>query len=242
MPWSSLQAPGPGSGSDASPRLPVLFVYSDEQWEALSSALRLEILLFLRSRGPCSPTELGHMLDVSPDGLYHHLDLLTRCGLSRQVGTRRAPRGRTEKLYDAASQRVKLDADPATGRNSARLERLLEVVSTRAMKHTASALAARRARLDEPAPDLVIHADAAWLDDEDLARLNEHMESIRRLFEAGRSRRRGKLCSLMLALSPVVRQRGAHTRPTRRLKDLDEGHARAAPPIKAQRKRSLPRG
>lgn len=229
MPWTAHQpAAAPG------PRLPVVFVHTDAQWEALSSPRRVEMVQTLQSRGPLALAEVAHLLDAAPDGLYHHARLLERAGLIRAVASRRVGT-RTERLLDVTAERLRLDVDVVEDRNSDRLLRLLGVYARRAERHLRAALAVRSGRLDGPAPDIVVHADAAWLDDEDLARVTQLLDELRSIFEHGRSRRQGRLCSLTMAMSPLVRARDSAARRTKRATRIAEDMAHA-PRVTARKK------
>jgi predicted transcriptional regulator len=229
MPWTT---PEPVRAPTS--RLPVIFIHTDAHWEALSSSRRIEMLQTLQSRGPLSLPEVAHLLDAAPDGLYHHARLLERAGLIREVEHRRIGR-RTERVLDAAAERLRLDVDVEQDRNSGRLLKLLGVYARRSERHLRDALTQRIGRLEGLAPDIVVHADAAWLDDEDLARVTELLDGIRAVFEHGRARRQGRLCSLTVALSPLVRPRDSASRRTNRAAQIAEQFA-YAPPTTARRK------
>lgn len=233
MPWTSREPT-----RTAATRLPVIFIHTDAHWEALSSPRRVELLQTLQSRGPLSLPEAAHLLDAAPDGLYHHARLLEQAGLIREVEQRRVGK-RTERVLDAAADRLRLDVDVEHDRNSGRLLKLLGVYTRRAERHLGAALTQRIGRLEGPAPDIIVHADAAWLDDEDLARITELLDAVRAIFEHGRARRRGRLCSLTLALSPLVRPRDSATRRTKRSARIAEQLA-FAPRTTAQRRFKRP--
>lgn len=221
------------------PRSPLSFVHSDEQWDAVSSAPRQEILQLLASRAPCSLAELALLLDCPPDGLYHHVKRLLAAGLIRETG-RRAVGTRVESLYDLAADRLRLDVDIPAARNAPRLLRLFTTLLDRAAEHLGRAIASRAARIEEPFPDTLAESMTVWLDDDDLARLHQHLDAIRRLLDSRRSLRKGRLMSLTTVLTPVLRARNAQHRPTQRLATLKNEaenpaashHSRRAKPLR----------
>lgn len=217
------------------PRLPIAFVHSDAQWEAIASPARCELLQTLQARGPSSIPELAHLLDAAPDGLYHHARALEKAGLIRVV-ERRVVGKRTERVYDAVSGRLRLDVNPAEARNGSRLVSLARVYGARALKLLSRAMDARTGRLDGPAPDTVVHADAAWLDEHDLARVTALVDELRDVFEHARTRRRGTLVSLTLLMSPLVRPRSSTDRKTARQEALSRDLSHA-PRARARRMR-----
>lgn len=190
----------------SAPRLPIVFVHTDSQWEALCSEARLEVLRFLHSGGPCSIRDLSSAMGWAADGLYHHVHVLAACGLVREVGRRRVGK-RMERLYDAAGERLRLDVDISTGRNVDRLLTLVRAVLRGAADAVGSAVRARLVRLDEPIENTLIRGDSARLAEEDIAEVRKHLDAIARIFESRRGTPAGSLHSFAAVLSPLVRAR-----------------------------------
>lgn len=201
---------------DAPPREPLCYVHTDEQWEAISSARRIEILQHLLALGPCSIADLAWSLDAPPDGLYHHVRTLTRAGLVREAGDRHTGR-RRERLYDAAALRLRLDVDVGEGRNIGRLRAFAEAHLDRGRDALAQALRAKTIRLEEPLADTLIESAAARLDDESFAKVRRHLQSAIQILASARRSGSGRLYALTLLMCPLSRTRGADTRPTNRL-------------------------
>lgn len=208
----------------------MLFVHTDEQWDAYLSVQRQELLAVLTARGPMSLAEAARDLDTTPDGLYHHVRLLESAGLVRVVGSRRVGT-RVESIYDAAANRTRLDIDPASERNSDRLIACWRIVADSIVRRLGKALAARRVRIEGPAPDTIVDTRSAWLDEQELARVQKHLAAVRRIFEENHGRRAGTFVNLAVALCPVVRTRDASDTPTARMKRLtrEAGDAERAP-------------
>lgn len=91
-----------------------LTLSSLRQVKALAHPLRYRVFERLVDE-PCTGRQLAETLGTSPTQLYHHLGVLERSGLIRQVATRRK-RGTTEKYYQAVSDRVALDRKLFGGR------------------------------------------------------------------------------------------------------------------------------
>jgi hypothetical protein len=100
-------------------------------------------------------------------------------------------------------------------------------------------LASRAARTEEPFPDTLAEGMTAWLDDDDLARLHQHLDAIRRLLDSRRSLRKGRLMSLTIALAPILRARNAQHRPTQRLATLKYEAENPAAPHHSRRAKPL---
>lgn len=199
----------------APPRPSFTFVHTDEQWDALASAPRQEILHYLGPIGPCSIAELARAMNAAADGLYHHVRRLLAAELIRDVGERHTGR-RRERVYDLAGERLRFDVDIATGRNVARLSAILSKRLAGAGGSFDRAMRARALRLDDPIADAMMEFATGWLDDDGLARVLRHLQSAAAIVAAGRRARRGRLFSLGLLLNPQVRAREGATRPTKR--------------------------
>ena len=91
-----------------------LTLSSLRQVKALAHPLRFRLFERLIDE-PRTGKQLADMLGSRPTQLYHHLRVLERSGLIRQVATRRK-RGTTEKYFQAVSDRVALDRKLFGGR------------------------------------------------------------------------------------------------------------------------------
>lgn len=176
-------------------RLPHLAIDTAERWRAVTSPRRLEILEFLLSAAPCSVTELAEAMDAAADGLYHHLRILRRAGLVREVGQIDVT-GRKVPVFDVVARELRfLDAgDPA------RLVALWRSLGRRATRLLEASGQPDEARLS-------LRADTGWLDEDQLGKVRKHLLHIHRLFAEGRQSRVGRLYSLTHLLSPIERPR-----------------------------------
>ncbi|MBL8746207.1 MAG: helix-turn-helix transcriptional regulator [Phycisphaerae bacterium] len=203
-------------------RAPLLFVHTDDQWEALASEPRHEIMQFLGAIGPASIAELAHAMNAPPDGLYHHVRKLLRAGLIRSVGPRHTGR-RPEAVYDLVAERLRFDFDVLSGRNADRLRAMLRARLNHASRNFDRALAARELRLEEPLIDSLVECESSWLDDDSFQRVLKHLQSAVQIMGAGKGTRRGRLFSLAIVMNPLVRSRRGDARPTRRLAEMRAG-------------------
>lgn len=201
------------------PREPYLFVHTDEQWEALASEPRHEVVQFLGALGPSSITELANAMDAAPDGLYHHVKRLLAAGIIRSIGERHTGR-RREAVYDLTAQRLRFDLDIPSGRNTNRLRAILRARLAHAGKGFEGALAARAVRMEEPLADSMIEGVTSWLDDESFEKVQRHLQSAVQIMAARKRSRRGRLFSMTIVMNPTVRSRSGGVRPTRRLAAL----------------------
>lgn len=204
---------------DTPPRTPYLYVHTDEQWEALASEARHEVMQFLGALGPCSIAELAHAMDAAPDGLYHHIRLLRDAGLIRSLGLRHTGK-RRETVYDLSAQRLRFDLDIPTGRNTNRLRAILAARLDHAGKSFDRALSARALRLEEPLADALIEGVTSWLDDDSFQKVQRHLQSAVQIMAARKRSRAGRLFALTIVMNPAVRRRSGAVRPTKRLAAL----------------------
>ncbi|RMH04964.1 MAG: ArsR family transcriptional regulator [Planctomycetota bacterium] len=176
-------------------RLPSLTLATEEQWRAVTSPRRLEILEFLLSAAPCTVAELATVMDTAADGLYHHLRILRGAGLVREVG-RTEVGGRSVPVFDVVARELDfLDSvDPE------RLVALWRCLGRRATRLLAAAFPDGRRRLS-------LRSDFGWLDAEGVEKVRKHLLHIHRIFAEGRQSRRGRLYSLTHLLAPIRRSR-----------------------------------
>ncbi|MGD9721908.1 MAG: ArsR/SmtB family transcription factor [Pirellulales bacterium] len=101
----------------ASAPAPALQLTSLRQVQALAHPLRFRAFEHLID-APRTGKQLALALGKQPTHLYHHLGVLERAGLIRQVATRQK-RGTTERYYRAVSERVVVDDRLLGGRVTA---------------------------------------------------------------------------------------------------------------------------
>lgn len=179
----------------------------DREWDAITSAVRIEIVLGLVSIGPCSIRELAELLERPADGLYHHLRKLEAAGLVVGVDTR-VSGTRTEQVYDLAAPNVTIDTDISRKRTRERVARLFKSILQHAQRAMLAALESDRAVLEEEGRTISLKWAASWLDDERLARVREHQDAVNTILLEGLRERTGELFSVLTYLAPVVRTRG----------------------------------
>ncbi len=191
-------------------------ITSPNQWRAVSSTARMELLDALVSLGESTAAELGFMLDRAPDGLYHHLRALVAAGIVEQ-GERHEPGRRPEATFTIAGDGVRFDVDPTTGRNVEPMVKIGQLQLRRSARYFADAMRSGDARRDGPDRNLRLWVDLVWLNDAERARANELFAELHELFESSRKHRHGTLHACTFAMSPVARARGTDERTTKRL-------------------------
>jgi DNA-binding transcriptional ArsR family regulator len=191
-------------------------VSTPAQWAAVASPHRFEIMEILESRGPASAAELAVWLDRPADGLYHHLRKLTEAGLVQQAGTRKIGRHH-EAVFELINREARFEFDPDTGWNVDGVLALGRAILRRGQRHLANALGQRGTVSRRPGnKNLHLRGVQAWLSDEELARVSELTDELCGVFAGASATQAGTQVSMSLLVTPVVRTRGAASRPTRR--------------------------
>ena len=188
-----------------------ILVAEAEQFEAVSSGVRFEMLTFLIAAGPCSIAVLAEQMDRRADGLYHHIRKLVNAGLIREVGFRKSGR-QVETIYDTVADHFQFDVDFASGRNVERIIQLMKATLRRSERIVSDAIAAGVVSFEEGSRNAFIRGDTAWLTSTDLSKVIGHLQSIIDIFDAGRRQRDGELYAVTFSLSPLVRRRAAQPR------------------------------
>ena len=179
------------------------------EWNAINSAVRLEILVFMIMIGPCGIRELAELMDRPADGLYHHMRKLVGAGLvveacTRKVGTQ------TEVVYQTAATDITIDRNIKRKRTRDRVIRLFRTIMQHAQRTMETALRSGKAVLEKDNQNVKLSWLTTWLDDRQLAEIREHQEAIDTILREGLRQRKGQLFAVLTYLAPLVRARGAN--------------------------------
>ena len=173
---------------------------SVEQLEAIASPVRLAIVQRLDADGAATAKELAQRLGRPVTALYHHLELLQRCGLLRVVESRKGER-RPEAVYACVSAR--LSSARAARSDSGR--RTLAKTAARAAGATLRAFSTAceraAARLDGRRRNTVVRHFAVRADAARLERINALIDELDAV--AGASGERGEDLLLTVVMAPL---------------------------------------
>ena len=184
-----------GRGADVLIREP-------EQWRALCSPLRIELIQYLRALGPTTVAALAVHLGRPASGVYYHVRRLVACG--RVVESRtRAAGGRDEATFQLASTRYRYDVDGPSGRNVREFRGLCSALLRMTQRDLRAVLASGQFRIEGPRADLSAGRRTAWLTTRELAELTRHLKGIERLTAAARKRTRTRPYALTLFVLPM---------------------------------------
>jgi DNA-binding transcriptional ArsR family regulator len=137
--------------------------------------MRHEIHQVVLSQGEASIREIAEQMGKKPASLYRHIDKLVEVGLLIDIGTKSTAR-RDAKVYTTNLEFMRYHP-----RKPEMVEALGEF--TRAsLKDTglkiSKVLKAGDAVLPVPHREVYVGSPAGWLDDDELAQLNEHIDAI----------------------------------------------------------------
>lgn len=167
----------------------------------LASNVRDAILQTVVNQRQASIREIGEQIGARPASLYRHIDALVAAGLIRKSGTRKTTK-RDATLYEAEGDVIHLRRDLADPVSVAALQRVVEARARHAGRGTARAMGSvsavtRGAGQDTKMLDLI-----GWLDPDQLALLNAHLDSIAELFRGAARREDTKLLAITAMLRP----------------------------------------
>jgi predicted transcriptional regulator len=192
------------------PQQELFTVRSDAEWSAINSPVRVEMLVFMLTTGPCAIRELASLMDRPADGLYHHMRKLVGAGIVTEVGTRKAGT-QIEAIYQSVGKDITIDGNIGRKRTRERSLRLLRTLLQHAWKTVEAAFEARAAVLEGEQQNFRLNWRISWLDDRQLAEVKQHQAAIERILQQGMRQRHGRLFAHLTYLSPVVRTRGARS-------------------------------
>lgn len=191
------------------------------QVRALVAPARQEIVDALETAGPCSVAALGALLGRPADGLYHHLRVLERVDLIREVERKKVGR-RVYVVYDLARRPLVMSYEKPV--RSKDVESVVGALQRIAMRDFRRALA-RGAGPTHGDERVVWGARASgWLTPADIRELNRLLAMALELVRAARKPAAGRADSarrcvglqFVLAPSEQRTRRGARRGPSGR--------------------------
>jgi len=146
-----------------------------EQIRALCSPMRHAIQQVVLSQGETSVREIGEQLGRKPASLYRHIDRLVEVGLLIECGTKSTAR-RDAKVYSSKLEFFRYrDRDPEMVDAIASFAR---ASLKEAGNKLTSTFKKGDAVLRVPHRDTFIGSPSGWLEPDDMAELNEHIDAI----------------------------------------------------------------
>jgi predicted transcriptional regulator len=192
------------------PQQDLLTIRSDAEWSAINSPVRVEMLVFMLTAGPCAIRDLSSLMNRPADGLYHHMRKLVSSGIVREVGIRSVGT-QTETIYQTAAKDVTIDRNISRKRTRDRSIRLFRTMMQHALRVVEAAIETQRAVLEGAQQNFRLNWQVSWLDDRQLAEVKEHQEAITCILQKGMQQKQGQLVAHLTYMVPVVRTREARS-------------------------------
>ncbi len=194
------------------------------QFEALSSAVRDQILQVVVNQAPASEPgagvsirEIADQLGRKPGSLYRHIDGLLEAGLIRRTG-REESGGRDAAMFAALGDVIELVTPDREGPDLDALCRYIERAGTYAGKESAAATRERAAGGNAESPPLTgMVSMFGWLDEAQRRELHGHLLAVARVFERSQRRPGTRLIAASVFVRPVrLPDGGVGAEPARR--------------------------
>ena len=174
-----------------------------DQLEALASPVRLAIVDVFHARGKCSISEIAGALDVSPNSLYYHVNMLTEVGLLVEDSVRKGKR-RSETVYRLIRPRIEMVYDPDIEGSSESLARAAASMLRMTERDAKAALERGDIIDDGPMRNYHVGRGKVRLSPKGLERLNKLLGQMEDLLHRESRRREGKTYAITMALVPLL--------------------------------------
>lgn len=176
-----------------------MLIRSRQQFQALASPVRQEIVDALEAAGPLSVSQLAALLGRATTALYSHIQTLHKAGLVTPV-TNTQSHTETGVVYDLVGRPLRLDYDSPAGRAP-----VVKIVSAalRVSQREFSRACTQGARAH--GADRLVWGGRArgWLTNDELRELNDLLARAQSLLRKASPRQHTTAVSLGFLLSPV---------------------------------------
>ena len=170
------------------------------QLEALAEPTRFAIFETLQL-GPASIREIAERLDRPPGSLYRHMALLEALELVKRVEQVPTER-RAAWVYASFHPFPALSYQPGNDDANRGLIKVVEALTQRATRELGEAVMNGTARTQGPQRNALASQFQGWLDQAELARVNELLEELTVLLRNGTRRADTELISLATVMRP----------------------------------------
>jgi DNA-binding transcriptional ArsR family regulator len=182
-------------------RMPVYWVMRRDQLNAVTSAIRHDILDHLVARGPLSVHDLALSLHRKPTAIYSHLQRLLKVELVVAIRVSRK-RGRPTLLFRPVAPLIRLARAPNNPRNRPVLARIAKTMSSQAATDYGKAFQHMDWVIDGPARNHWVFRCMTAPSPQRLAKINKLLDQLTRLVWTP-DPKPGRLMSVTWLLSPV---------------------------------------
>ncbi len=180
----------------------VKWLADPDQIRVLSSALRGEILDTLMVAGPLSVSDLAQELARPADSLYYHIHKMTDAGILKKHGVRKTIR-RDEILYRVAAGRVRLEYDLNHDENLEMVSKAVGSMLRVTKRDFDRGLKLENAVTTGRTRNIRGSRFKAWLSEEEIATVNEHMKSVVEILLSSKRSDDRRLHAFTYVLTPL---------------------------------------
>jgi DNA-binding transcriptional ArsR family regulator len=183
-----------------------------EKIELLASPARIEIMDTLEALG-CMVTvaELAAAMGRPADGLYYHLRQLADGGL---IEEELLPAGRCYRTLTRPGKRLSLRYTPGKNANARAVRKVAASIARVSERDFARALASEDTVAEGPARELWAARGKGWVNETDLAEINQLLARVMSVLHRGRTPDKDRLIAVSWMLAPVD-AKPARRRPKR---------------------------
>lgn len=183
--------------------------WSPQQWQAVSSPHRLQVMVLMAGLKQATVQELAELSGRTAQSLYPHLDALVHAGFL--LVHEPQDTGRRSRTYALGPAAMLPPVDPSTGIGNAEAIELAAL-----MLHDSCARLRRYGATVDGVPqnsgedrERVTMSELTWLDDERRRRLNQLSMEILEVIREGRADRTGRRTNVVVYHFPDVTLREA---------------------------------
>lgn len=173
-----------------------------DQVDALSSPIRIEVIETFQTRGQLSVRELAQAMDRTPDSLYYHVRKLVAVGVL-VVAEKRRSGAREEAVYGLAAPVIAMPYRPESPSNRAAYERAGAAVVRKAEREYRASVAGGGAVCHGARRETLVSRYKARLTPEGLAELNRRLRELESFLERENARGKGRYHALTTVLAPL---------------------------------------
>lgn len=159
---------------------PTFEIATPEQFEAIASPVRRQIVFTAAESGPCSVAELAEKTGRTVTSLYRHVKILLGVGLLVEAGSRGEGRER-EALYTTPAKRLTFASGPLPLASREAIARGVAGDLRRAGKLVTEALVSGAGTPTGPDRDAWAGTAQCWLTPDELRKVNEHLRALDKL-------------------------------------------------------------
>ncbi len=179
-------------------------ISSPAQVRALAAPARQEIIDVLETAGPCSVARIASLLAKPADGLYHHLRMLARVGLIREVD-RRVEGRHAFVIYDVVFRPV--DMSYAAPAKPADITKVIAAAQRLSLRDFRARLAAGDSSISGPEREVWGARVRGFITKSQLQEVNSHLASILKIVRTAKQpalKSTGRIMSVSFVLTPVA--------------------------------------